>query len=426
MAEWRLVVALDCERIAAEPLGIGLGELLEIEIGRGDARRARRSGARLRLDLTSHGASQVHARLTPEGDGWALEDAGSKNGTHVNGQRVACAALGDGDVIECGGTFLVIRRALGRPRGLEGVDDRPGALRTYSPRLQRELAILPRLARSKLPILVRGDTGTGKEVAAEAIHALSRRPGGFIAVNCGAIPAMLIESELFGSRRGAFSGAEDRPGLVRNAERGTLFLDEVAELPMPSQVALLRLLQSGEVLPLGAGKPASVDVRVVAATHRPLEDMVESGQFRRDLYARLRGHELYLPPLRERLEDLGLLIAALLARLEPDGPPRRLSRAAARALFAHDWPFHIRELEQTLRSALATVDGPEIGMADLRLGATSREPGATKAADRDVLIAALQRHRGNISAARELVTSRSQVQRLLEKHTLSADAFKLG
>src|SRR5262249_3253248 len=154
-------------------------------------------------------------------------------------------------------------------------DARLGALRTLSPALQRELAIVPKLARSKLPMLIRGESGTGKEVAAHTIHELSGRRGAMIAVNCGAIPASLIESELVGSRRGAFSGAEDREGIVRGAEHGTLFLDEVAELPLPSQVALLRLLQSGEVLSLGANKVATVDVRVIAATHQPMEMLVE-------------------------------------------------------------------------------------------------------------------------------------------------------
>src|SRR5262249_11001731 len=161
------------------------------------------------------------------------------------------------------------------------------------------------------------------------------RSGSFTPVNCGAIPDTLVESELFGSRRGAYSGAEDRAGLVRSAERGTLFLDEIAELPATSQAALLRVLQDGEVLPLGADKCVLGDVRVVPATTRPMEDLVACGSFRRDLYARLRGYEVHLPPLRARVEDLGLLCANLLLRIEPDGPARSLSRAAARALLLH-------------------------------------------------------------------------------------------
>jgi DNA-binding NtrC family response regulator len=271
---------------------------------------------------------------------------------------------------------------------------------------------------------VRGDSGTGKEVAASAIHRLSGRKGPFLAVNCGAIPTALVESELFGSRKGAFSGAENRPGLVRNADGGTLFLDEVAELPLASQVALLRVLQEGEVLPLGEGKPTNVDVRVVAATHQPLEKLLDKGLLRRDLVARLRGYELRLPPLRERREDLGLLIATLLARIE--APARRFTRPAARALFAHAWPFNIRELEQTLRAAVAIAEGEAIDVADLRLG--TFEADAPKERERPDerarLVAALEKHGGNVSAvARAFATSRTQVQRMLARHALDPTDF---
>jgi transcriptional regulator with PAS, ATPase and Fis domain len=424
---WALCLALDCDHLAAKPVRVSLADLTEVELGRASTRGFARSEARLRVDLPNRAASQVHARLSLDGDAWLLEDAGSKNGTQVNDRRVKRAVLGDGDVIGCGGSFLVIRRVSGAMRDLEEADPRLGALRTLSPGLQRELAIVPKLARSKLPILVRGESGTGKEVAARAIHGLSDRRGALITVNCGAIPATLIESELFGSRRGAFSGAEDRLGLVRSAEHGTLFLDEVAELPLPSQVALLRLLQDGEVMPLGAGKASTVDVRIVAATHQRLESLVASGEFRRDLYARLRGHELHLLPLVQRLEDLGLLIAALLARIEPAGPERRLTPAAARALFAHRWPFHVRELEQTLRGAVAVADGPAIDVADLRLSTVVLESSPANGGQRGMLVSALTRHAGNLSAvARELTTSRTQIQRLLHRYELRTDAFKRG
>jgi DNA-binding NtrC family response regulator len=424
-ASWALCVTLDCDHLDATPVRISLADLTEVELGRSTARAFTRAKTRLRIDLASRGASQLHARLTPHAERWKLDDAGSKNGTLVNGKRVESAVLSDGDVLECGGTFLVIRRAHGAVGKIEEPDARLGALRTLSPALQRELAIVPKLARSKLPMLVRGESGTGKEVAAHAIHELSGRRGPMVAVNCGAIPATLIESELFGSRRGAFSGAENRDGLVRGAEHGTLFLDEIAELPVASQVALLRLLQNGEVMALGASAVTTVDVRVVAATHQRLEDLVDSGRFRRDLYARLRGHELHLPPLAHRLEDLGLLVAALLARIEPGGPERRLTHDAARALFAHRWPFHVRELEQTLRGAVAIADGPAIDVDDLRLTAPPAEPRPND--DREALVSALQRHAGNLSAiARELATSRSQVKRLLDRHALNADEFKRG
>jgi len=253
-------------------------------------------------------------------------------------------------------------------------------------------------------------------------------------VNCGAIPSTLVESELFGSRRGAFSGAEDRPGRVRSAELGTLFLDEVAELPVPSQASLLRLLQEREVTPLGGDATVLVDVRVVAATHQPLEALVESGRFRRDLFARLRAYEVQLPPLAARLEDLGLLIASLLERMEPGRAPRTLTRDAARALFAHRWPYHVRELEQALRAATTIASGPELDAGMLRLGGVEptdqrAPPDATPAPgepdERARLVAAMEAHRGNLSAvARALVTSRTQVQRLLARHGLERIDFR--
>src|SRR5207302_1217977 len=189
-----------------------------------------------------------------------------------------------------------------------------------------------------------GETGTGKEVIARAIHAASRRPGAFVAVNCGALAPNLVESELFGHKKGAFSGAtEDHNGLVRAADKGTLLLDEIGDLPVPTQAALLRVLQQREVLPLGTTKPMPVDLRVVAASHRDLEAEVGAGRFREDLWSRLAGYTAQLPALRDRREDLGLLVAALLARLVQTRPIRFTSEAGL-ALVQYDWPRNVREL----------------------------------------------------------------------------------
>ena len=424
-AVWSLALALDCQRVVDRPVRLSLDRIAEVEIGRGAKRAFHRDGGRLRIDVPDRWASQVHVRLMRSGEGWVFEDAGSKNGSRINGQRAARATLADGDVVECGGTFLVARLAEGPVPDLE--QPTGWGVRTISPALERELAILPKIARSRVPVVVRGDSGTGKEVVASAIHSLSGRGGPLVAVNCGAIPDTLIESELFGSRRGAFSGAEDRPGLVRSAEGGTLFLDEVADLPPASQAALLRVLQDGEVLPLGAAKPIVVDVRVVAATNRPVEELVADGRFRHDLYARLRGYEIRLPPLRARLEDLGLLIADLLRRVDPSGPPRTLSRAATRVLFLHGWPLNVRELEQVLRAAMAVASGSEIVAEDLQLASpVAKVPDrGEEGGERERLVLLLSRHAGNLAAvARELATSGSQVRRLLARHGLDADDYK--
>jgi DNA-binding NtrC family response regulator len=433
--DWVLAVALECERLSAAPLRLPLARMAEIEIGRGALRAVRRAGDRLRLDLDDRRASGVHARLVRSGAGWILGDAGSKNGTRLNGVSVESAEVVDGDVIECGGTFIVLRRAHGPVAEIDGWEGRPAGLRTLSPALESELGSVPRVALSRVPILVRGESGTGKEVLASAIHALSRRSGPLVAVNCGAIPATLVESELFGTRRGAFSGAEDRPGRVRAAEHGTLFLDEIAELPAVAQAALLRFLQEGEVQTLGVDRRTVVDVRVVAATNRHLESLMAEGSFRRDLYARLRGFALTLSPLRDRIEDLGLLVGALLARIEPDGAGRRLARNAARALFLHSWPYNIRELEQVLRAAVATAAGDEIRFEDLSFPRSKAGPEAEpmpppqqqqqQVVSCERLVGLLEQHAGNASAvARDLATSRTQVRRLLARYGLTSDAFK--
>jgi transcriptional regulator with AAA-type ATPase domain len=420
--DWALIAALDCERLAQPPLRVGLAGVTAVDIGRGASRALHASHRQVRVDLSDRWTSQLHARLLRDGDGWILEDAGSKNGTRLNGERVGRAVVGDGDVLEVGGTFLVLRHGPGAPRAR----DRADGLVTMSPAFDRELAVLAKIARSRVPVVVRGESGTGKEVIATAIHALSGRRGALVPVNCGAIPAALLEGELFGSRRGAFSGAEDRAGLVRSAEHGTLFLDEVVELPAASQAALLRFLQDGEILPLGADKRILVDVRIVAATNMPIEDLVAHGEFRHDLHARLCGYVMRLPPLRARIEDLGLLVASLLARLEPGGPARRLSRTAARALFLHRWPLNVRELEQALRAALATTAGAEIGADDLRLAAADPTPPASdEPGERARIIALLDEHAGNVSAvARSLATSRSQVARLLARHGLTPGDYR--
>lgn len=231
-----------------------------------------------------------------------------------------------------------------------------------------------RIANSDAPVAIIGESGSGKELAARDLHAHSRRcDQPFVAVNCGAIPETLMESEFFGHRRGAFTGAhEERGGFFQAAHRGTLFLDEVAELPSAMQVKLLRALQERSVRRLGAQREEPVDVRIVSATNRDLADAVRSGTFRQDLYYRLQVIELRLPPLRERRDDLPLLCGAILARLCGNSPRFgiRLSAQALDRLRQHDFPGNVRELENVLERALALVNGTQIDAEDLRF-----EPG---------------------------------------------------
>src|SRR3989442_1997706 len=239
---------------------------------------------------------------------------------------------------------------------------------TLSPAFALELERVATFARSQVPVLVSGETGTGKELIASAIHELSGRPGPFVAVNCGAIAPNLVESELFGYRKGAFSGAlEDRPGLVRSSEHGTLLLDEIGDLPLAAQAALLRVLQENEVLPVGGTRPVKVDLRVVAATHRDLAALAAQDRFRRDLLARLDGARISLPALRERREDFGLILSALLE--ETAGEMARdviFSPDAARTLLLHSWPLNVRELEKCIASAVLLARDRRVELPDPR------------------------------------------------------------
>jgi hypothetical protein len=311
----------------------------EVTIGRGVRREAQRfdpgTSTRLELRVPDAHMSASHALIRRIAEGYLLEDAGSKNGTRVNGIAQDRALLRDGDIIELGRTFFLFRgEAWSRgTTDVEGPLCSACGLETMVEALGDRLSECASVACSQLPILILGETGTGKELVARAIHEISGRRGAFEAVNCGAIPASLIDSELFGARRGAFSGSvEDRPGLVRASHEGTLFLDEIAELPLEGQAALLRVLQQSEVLAVGATRPVRIDLRVVAATHEDLERRVDAGTFRADLFARLAGFTVRLLPLRERREDLGILVARLLQRALGRRPPPTLSNDAAQAL----------------------------------------------------------------------------------------------
>jgi two-component system response regulator PilR (NtrC family) len=229
-----------------------------------------------------------------------------------------------------------------------------------------------RLARSMAPVAITGESGSGKELAARDIHALSPRADKpFVAVNCGAIPEALMEAEFFGYRKGAFTGAaDDRDGFFQAANGGTLLLDEVADLPLAMQVKLLRAIQERRVRKVGATVEEAVDVRLVSATHQNLAECVESGRFRQDLYYRLNVIELKLPPLRERLDDIGLLVAAILGRLSaftPQAEQVTLAPAALSALCAYAFPGNVRELENILERALAFANDGVIEVADLGL-----------------------------------------------------------
>jgi two-component system, NtrC family, response regulator GlrR len=297
-----------------------------------------------------------------------------------------------------------------------------------------EVKKLPRIATCDAPVLIRGESGTGKEVFARAVHYLSHRAGEpFVPINCGAIPEALLESELFGHRRGAFTGAvKDRVGLVGEADGGTIFLDEVDALPLLSQVKLLRFLQDGEFRPLGASKPVCANVRVIAAGNADFDDIVRERKFREDFYYRLNVLRILLPPLRERQGDLPLLAHHLLERqaLLLGCARKKLAACAITALANYPWPGNVRELENVLTRALVFSDGSAIQAQDLSLPFALEESGdesfrsekerMIRVFERDYLQKMLTRHDGNIThAARAAAKNRRAFWELLRKHGLA-------
>lgn len=307
-------------------------------------------------------ASSKHARLVRGDEGFTLEDLGSKNGTFVNGTRLTgAAALVDGDLVQLGGHFFVFRMAtqeqLDAVRAELALPLCPVA--TVSPRLALQSARLRKLAASDAEVLLVGETGVGKEIYARALHASSGRKGRFVALNCAAIPRELMESELFGFRAGAHSTASGaKPGLVEEAEGGTLFLDEIGDMARDAQTKLLRFLQDRTLTPLGGTRARTLDVRVVAATNRHVMPGATDG-LRDDLLGRLGAAPLWLPPLRERREDLGALIAHFLAqeRKKRGGAPRGVEARALAALAGAYLPLNVRQLEKIVTAAVALAQG---------------------------------------------------------------------
>ncbi len=312
--------------------------------------------------------SRFHCRLVPRGGRWILEDLGSTNGTYLDGARISRAEVDAGARIRLGAQELRIERAV--PRLAASL---PGMV-ACDPALAPVLDLLRRAAPSSLPVTILGESGTGKEVAARAVHDLSgRRSGPFVPVNCGAISRELAEAELFGHEKGSFTGAVgSAPGAFGGADGGTLFLDEIGDLPADLQVKLLRALEAGEVKPVGAAKPRRIDVRVICATHQDLRARMREGAFREDLFYRLRGVAVELPPLRARPRDILPLAEHFL-------PPRRSFAADARAaLVAHRWPGNVRELRHVVQLAALLSESPIIRAHALRFD----EPAAGPASPR--------------------------------------------
>jgi transcriptional regulator with PAS, ATPase and Fis domain len=304
------------------------------------------------LVLTDPTVSRFHCELVLEHGRAIVRDLGSKNGTLVGGIAVIAAPLADGAVLTLGKSTLRFAREPGALRPRLSPRDRFGALVGRSVAMRGVFEILERAAASDVTVLLRGETGTGKDLAAASIHQESpRRDGPFVVVDLAAAPGALLASELFGHERGAFTGADrDRIGAFERARGGTVFLDEIGDLDLELQPHLLRVLESKTVQRVGGAARIPVDVRVIAATHRDLRADVNARRFRSDLYYRLAVLEITLPPLRERTEDIPLIVAALAEDLE-DPPEAVRDPAWVAALLKHPWPGNVRELRNHVERA---------------------------------------------------------------------------
>ena len=352
---------------ADDPMAPGSRHTLDhtrlVQVGRGDAHDVRRSNDTLSVTLPDGRVSSAHAVLTRDRTGWAVEDKGSKNGTLVNGQRVQRKLLTDGDLLEIGRAFFLFRDQVAvnvntAPDTTEASVSAPvPEWRTFHDPLLGTYAHLAKMAPAQAPVLVLGETGVGKEVVARSVHRLSGRRGDCVAVNCAAIAESLVESELFGHAKGAFTGSDgSRLGWMRSADGGTLFLDEIGELRAQTQAILLRALETRTVVPVGSDRAVPVDFRLIAATNRDLDAEVDAGRFRADLRARLGQGVARLAPLRERREDLGLLLRAVLSR-HAAGAVSGLRTEAARRLLSHEWPGNVRDLVSVIEYVIVQSAG---------------------------------------------------------------------
>jgi two-component system, NtrC family, response regulator GlrR len=387
--------------------------------------------------LRDPAVSRFHCEITT-GDRPSIRDLGSRNGTIVNGVPVAQAPLTDGAVLTLGGTQLRFQLRRGAARIALSERDRFGQMVGRSSSMRAVFALCEQAAASESTVLIEGETGTGKEATAEAIHKESaRREGPFIVIDCGAIPPQLLESELFGHERGAFTGAvSSRRGAFQAANGGTIFLDEIGELGLDLQPKLLRALERREVKPVGANHYTPIDVRVLAATNRNLREEVTARRFRSDLYYRVAVLRVRLPPLRERREDLALLLEHMLENLDAaDKPEANALRTEdfLNEINRHTWPGNVRELRNYVERCLATREQPSLQeietLVDESVAASStidisqpikvaREAWVMEF-ERRYLTELLRHHQDNVTlAARAAGVDRIHFYRLLWKHGL--------
>jgi DNA-binding NtrC family response regulator len=371
------------------------------------------SGHDAGLQVPDPAVSERHCLLKVQPGGLTVEDLGSQGGVFLGPARVAQATL-----VSVGASFVIGTTTMTiKP----GADEEPSGTAVLpgmvggSSAMRRVAHEVRRHAATRAPVLLQGESGTGKDLVAQALHTLSRRPGAYVPLNAGAMPEPLADAELFGHRRGAFTGAvANRCGAFELAHQGTLFLDEIAEVPASVQVRLLRVVEDGQVRALGSSKPVNVDTRIVSASWAPLADRVADGCFRADLYHRLSTAVVRLPPLRQRKSDIPGLCEVLLRRMGSDVGDKRLAPGALARLVTHSWPGNVRELNSVLYRAALLTDEATIEPQHIELAFPPDGKGRKLTrADAPRL---LEQHRGNVSAAaRACGVARSTFRAWLEK-----------
>ncbi len=379
------------------------------------------------VPLAHQKISRRHARVDG-GPPLEVEDLGSMNGIRIGGERVAAGAkapLRPGESFQLGPFVAVVLDATP-----EASANAPflAAIPVMDPTPNGVPEVVARMAQGTVSVLIHGETGVGKEVLARTLHELSGRTGRFVAVNCAALSESLLESELFGHERGAFTGATvAKPGLFEVAAGGTVLLDEIGEMPAVLQSKLLRVLEVREVYRLGGVKPVTLDVRFLSATNRDLATEVAEGRFRRDLYFRVNGITLAIQPLRERRDAIAGLAATLLAELggASGKPAPRLGSSALAALARHGWPGNVRELRTVMERAILMANGEEISAGHILFDRLPSTAVADSTGEEQRFLATVTAHKGNVTLiARALGTSRTQVRRLVKRYRIDLDQFR--
>jgi DNA-binding NtrC family response regulator len=376
--------------------------------------------------------SSHHCIIRCEGGKFMLEDKNSTNGTFLNNKKIAAAVLPQKGRLTIGKTEIKFAIKAEKERLEPAKETSLGPLIGSSKAMRELFSLIERVAPSNATVCITGESGTGKELIARFIHETSersRKP--FIAINCGSIPASLIESELFGHEKGSFTSATGQhKGVFEQADKGSLFLDEIGEMPLDLQTRLLRVLETSQIRRVGGREDILVNTRIIAATNHDLKNLVKSGKFREDLFYRLYVVPIHLPPLRNRKDDIPLIAEHFLTSLAPNGRKKNLSTGAINKLLAYDWPGNVRELKNTIQRSLLLAKGEMIIKEDIvfcEMGSGETEHLALGDQEYKSAMNALKRANGNVSeAARVLKVSRTTLAYMIKRFKIDVETIKMG